>query len=393
MNPWLNHRRPRYVLVEGNGVNDKAIRREDLKKNSKTRLMVTKFTNGEECDFCFDLFLFPANMSGTPATSCFTITPTDGSVPGTSQNVSSHRQYMFHGEIESMQSLVPVLKAICIKRTAIMAITERGLKISCEEDSKTVQANAFIERNLFRLYEMRDESKPETLCFRMSDLLSALSILFPASKSSSEDATFGLQRSSVLKLKYENADRLKLQVISGDHSAMAYIQTFVPINLVVFSMSFVNKIILDASVLIDFWKSVDTASTYLQMRIENDHPWFEMNTESDRGRFVYRITAQSIHVEHYECTVPLSNRYEMTAMHCTLRPLLLASKVSIRMDGNGLLNLQFLVRLDNLNRTNQPPPPAQQPLNASGQLSSQSSTGESQKCIIEFFIVPSLDCD
>lgn len=333
-------------------------------------------------------------MSETQTTS-YTMTPNSEAVPGTSQSVSTGAsKYMFQGEIANMRALVPVLKSICIKRTAIMAITERGLKISCEEDSKTIQATAFIDRNLFQKYEMRNESKPESLCFRMSDLLNALSILFPECQSqSAENIPFGNANTSILRWKYECAERLKLQVINGDHSAMAYIQTFTPTKLVVFSMSFVNKVILDASVLIDFWKCADTASTHLHIKISSDEPWFELATESDRGRFVYRVTAQSIHVEHYECTVPISNRYEMTTMHCTLRPLLLASKISIRMDGNGLLNMQFLIRLDSTN-TEFLSLDKEAPLNSNANITSQmSNTTEIQKCFIEFFIVPSLDCE
>ena len=311
-----------------------------------------------------------------------------GVTPATGDEGQHAQRYMFQGEIEKVRALIPVLKAICIKRTAVMAITACGLKISCEEDSRAVQSTAFIDRNLFKKYELRDDS-PQSLCFRMSDLLSAISILFPI-RPQNEQQHF-LEHSNLLRIKFERLDRLKLQVVNGDHSAMAYIQTYQPVDLMVFSMAFVNKIIVDASALIDFWKCADTTSSHVRIRISDSDPWFEMSTDSNRGRFLNRITHQSSHVEHYECTVPLTNRYPMDSMKSTLRPLLLASRVSIRMDTQGLLNMQFLIRLDSdsddqstANSNNRQSSGLSTPQNA------QPMSQEVSACFVEFYIVPSV---
>lgn len=316
--------------------------------------------------------------------------------------------YILLAEIENIRALIPVLKAITIKKTAVMGITNRGLKITCEEESRVVQGALFVDKNMFQKYEMREENMALTIQFKMADLLTAISILFPNRPPSAvADLDFLDNSSNVLQIKYEREDRLKLQVVSGNHSAMAYIQTFLPDNLVIYSMAFVNKIILDASVLIDFWRCYDSQSTHVEIGISNEDQMFTMATESELGRFVYKVHSQSMHVEHYECTVPMKHRYEMHATRSTVRPLVLASKVSVRMDSSGLLNMQFLIRLEpdptgadystasNTSNRNANPVPAGMPNIATPpQARPQLSLSqEIQKCFIEFYLVPSVDLD
>ncbi len=272
---------------------------------------------------------------------------------GTSQilrpNPPSFAGPTFMGEIEGVRALIPLLKAITIRKHAVMAITDRGLKITCEETSRSVQASAFFDRNLFKRYQLPDD---RTLCFefRMADLLTALNILFPE-QHKSDDPLFDNSKVQ-LALKYPvvkdgGCEQLKLQVLGDHNEAAACVNTYNPDRLVVFNMSFVNKIIIDAEPLIDFWRCADSTSSHLTLGISNDiEVAFEMATKSDRGAFLNRISPESGYVEHYECTVPMKNQYLMEHMKSTLRPLILASKVSIRTDPQGLLNLQFLIRLD-----------------------------------------------
>lgn len=300
-------------------------------------------------------------------------------------------KYMFQGEIENARSLIPVLKAICIKRTAVMIFTDNGLKITCEEESCTVQASVFLDRKIFKKYDLKDNNS-KSLCFRMSDLLSALKVLLPELEPQNQDAIN--EHSNFLCIKYETIERLKLQVISGNHSAMATIQTFDPQELVVFSSAFVNKIIVDASVIIDFWKAADTTSPTVEVKISNGEHGFEMITESELGKFRNCISGESSHVEHFECTVPMGNKYEMDSMKATLRPLLLATKMSIRLNASGHLNMQFLIRLDtNLDNL---PSSDQNRTNTISSVTASNGTPSSSiesvhKCVIEFYIVPKLD--
>lgn len=298
-------------------------------------------------------------------------------------------KYLFCAEIENIQLLIPILKSICIKRMVVMAITDHGLKISCEEENRSVQAIVFLSKNLFFKYQMVNPSSPQTLCFKMSDFLTAISILFPKTQQKSSTSS----NHNFLKIKYENTERIKLQVTNDNHSVVAYIQTYNHSKLIVYSMSFVNKIIMDASVLVDFWRCADTTSTKLFMKIHENDPWFELSTDSDRGRFSQRISAHSAHIEHYECTVPMEECYEMTSMHFTLRPLILSSKVSLRTDSNGLLNMQFMIHLNNLDQLDNSAKLINSKSNLKLPLNSATPvlSMDSQKCFVEFFIIPSID--
>lgn len=309
----------------------------------------------------------------------------------------------FFGEIENVRVLIPLLKSITIKRIAVMAITERGLKITCEEVSRSVQASAFIDKNLFKRYDLPDNST-KSLAFRMSDLLTALNILFPEPHKS-DDPLFDTTKNA-LQIKFPaykegHCEQLKLQVITDHHEAAASINTYDPESLVVFSMAFINKIILDASVLIEFWKCADSSSSHIVIGISNTDDAFEMSTKSDRGSFLQRIDPESSHIEHYECTVPMSNHYLMEHMKSTLRPLLLATKVSVRTDQQGLLNMQFLIRLEGnvgvdtttsvgggggggaANRSSLP--------SQESSFSDADINDEVPKCFVEFYILPTVE--
>ncbi|KAH9388119.1 ssDNA endodeoxyribonuclease [Tyrophagus putrescentiae] len=248
---------------------------------------------------------------------------------GTSQilrpNPPSFAGPTFMGEIEGVRALIPLLKAITIRKHAVMAITDRGLKITCEETSRSVQASAFFDRNLFKRYQLPDD---RTLCFefRMADLLTALNILFPE-QHKSDDPLFDNSKVQ-LALKYPvvkdgGCEQLKLQVLGDHNEAAACVNTYNP-----GPAGGLQHIIIDAEPLIDFWRCADSTSSHLTLGISNDiEVAFEMATRSDRGAFLNRISPESGYVEHYECTVPMKNQYLMEHMKSTLRPLILASKV------------------------------------------------------------------
>ena len=59
---------------------------------------------------------------------------------------SAESDFRFEGEISEPKNLIPILRAIHIRTTSVMVITRTGLKITCQDCSKSLQANCFIDR-------------------------------------------------------------------------------------------------------------------------------------------------------------------------------------------------------------------------------------------------------
>jgi len=277
----------------------------------------------------------------------------------TSQVTNSESNFKFEGEISEAQRLIPMLRAIHIKKTTVMAITNRGLKMTCQDQSKCLQATSFVDRSLFNRYFMSEEEIPMTVCFRLADLLNVLTIFLLSDDKNRRQMSLS---GHTLKITYfGDSEKLLLCLSDETIATKAYIKTFNSEELMIFNMSFVNKIILTAESFIDFWKSVDVTSDWIQISIFNREPWLQFTTESERAKVNYSIDRDSDDVEQYQCSHEVTNRYKMSLLKFTLKALIHTSKLSIRTDSEGLLSLQFMIRLDG---------------------------HDNEHCFVEYFIVP-----
>lgn len=323
-----------------------------------------------------------ASTSATP-----TATPinsfNDSQFPGASQTsrvggVGSGRKYIFAGQIVNIKALMLVLKAVQVERTVAIVFTNRGLKVTSEDGYKSLQANAFIDRNLFTRYELEHPDEPKQICIHMADFLCALSLLFQNKRPKLGGGSFlDLDTDEVARLtiKLQQVDQLKLLVQNGNDSMAASIRTFEPIPLEVYAIPFVNKIIIDSILMIDYFRSLDTSAKVIQLSVPENNPGLELYTQSERGEYRYHITSGTESIQHYECSLPMTHQYEMSSFNRILRALLISPKVSIRFDARGFMNLQF-----SLNREE----------DAESQASNDDTTTDDY-CFIEYFLVPLSD--
>jgi hypothetical protein len=56
----------------------------------------------------------------------------------------------------------------------------------------------------------------------------------------------------------------------------AFINTFTAEELMIFNISFVNKIILSADAFMDFWRSADQTSDWVQISLYALEPWLQL---------------------------------------------------------------------------------------------------------------------
>ena len=144
-----------------------------------------------------------------------------------------------------------------------------------------------------------------------------------------------------------------------------------------------NKVILNAEPIIEFWKSADLSSDYIQVydcpskalisvllstiiqvSVYGREPYLQWTTESERARVNHNIHRDSEDVEQFLHSRDVSNRYKMSLMKTSLKALIHTSKLSVRTDEEGLLSLQFMIKLDQT---------------------------EIEHCFVEYFILPEVE--
>jgi hypothetical protein len=188
---------------------------------------------------------------------------------------------------------------------------------------------------------MTREDLSITLYFNLKDLLHVLTIFLSFDETNRRDSNHKL------KITYfQNSDKLVLYFSDELNATKAFIHTSNVEELVIFNMSFVNKIILTAEAFIDFWKSVDISSDWIEIAINNKEPWLQLSTESERAKVNYNIDRDSDDIEQYHCSVEVRNKYKMSLLKLSIKALFHTTKLSIRTDSEGLLSLQFMIKLD-----------------------------------------------
>lgn len=88
------------------------------------------------------------------------------------QTILANDNFTFMAKLDNVKNLSHILKAIHFKDLATVFVTDKGIKVTVE-DSKCLQANAFIEESVFDEFEVREEA---TFCINLNILQECLTI-------------------------------------------------------------------------------------------------------------------------------------------------------------------------------------------------------------------------
>uniref|UniRef100_A0A673YKA1 RAD1 homolog (S. pombe) n=1 Tax=Salmo trutta TaxID=8032 RepID=A0A673YKA1_SALTR len=78
-------------------------------------------------------------------------------MPLSTQSQTGGDNYVLVASLDNVRNLSNILKAITFKDHAIFNATPNGLKVTVE-DSKCLQANAFIQAEIFQEFTIREDS-------------------------------------------------------------------------------------------------------------------------------------------------------------------------------------------------------------------------------------------
>lgn len=260
-------------------------------------------------------------------------------MPLSTQSQPDHEQYVFVASMDNARNLSNILKAIAFKDHAIFSATPNGLKVTVE-DSKCLQANAFIQADIFQEFTIKEDLVG--LQVNLTVLLDCLNIF------GGSTAPGGV--STALRMCYKGYGYpLTLFLEEGGVVTVCKINTQEPEEPIDFefcSTDVTNKVILLSESLKEAFSELDMTSEVLQITMSPSQPYFRLSTFGNAGNAHYDYPKDSEMVELFRCDKTQTNRYKMSLLKPSTKALALSSKVSVRTDSRGFLSLQYLVRND-----------------------------------------------
>lgn len=270
------------------------------------------------------------------------------------QQPENDDRYVLLAKIDNARNVSNILKAIHFKESATVFASSMGFKVTVE-DSKCVQANAFIQEALFHEFLMKEDQI--TFKINLTVLLECLTIF---------GGTPG--ESTSLKMCYAGYGCPLILVLEEDGVLTdCSIKTLEPDEILDFnfcSTNVINKIIMKSECLKEAFSELDMTSDILQFLMSPDPPHFRLSTFGNAGSTHSDFPKESDMMESFQCTQTQTNRYKISLLKPSVKALALSTRVSIRTDNRGFLSLQFMIK------------------NEDGQV-----------CFVEFYCAPDEDVD
>ncbi|XP_061589643.1 cell cycle checkpoint protein RAD1 [Cololabis saira] len=259
-------------------------------------------------------------------------------MPLSTQSQGDDEQYVLVATLDNARNLSNILKAITFKDHAIFTVTPNGLKVTVE-DSKCLQANVFIQAEIFQEFTIKEDLVVFQL--NLTVLLDCLNIFGGSPIAGAPTA---------LRMCYRGYGYpLTLFLEEGGVVTGCKINTQEPEELIDFefcSTNVTNKVILQSDSLKEAFSELDMTSEVLQITMSPTQPFFRLSTFGNSGNAHYDYSKDSDMMELFKCTKTQMNRYKMSLLKPSTKALALSCKVSVRTDNRGFLSLQYLVRND-----------------------------------------------
>lgn len=253
------------------------------------------------------------------------------------------QQFAFLARMENIKVLSLLLKAISFKDRANIFISETGLKVSVE-DCKCAQMNAFINKDLFEEYVLRegmgDEPESNELAFSVS--LPAVIECLNVFGSSGDGA------SPHLKMCYAGYGHPFIMFIEhqGDITDCKIktreVEDCADFNFA--KANIISKVIMVSERLKDVFMEMDTSCELISFTITSH--LFSLATAGSAGDSTAEIPSSSDIVEIFSCSAPISAKYKLSMLRHGLKPLSFSERVSVRMDDREFLSMQHMIKTD-----------------------------------------------
>ncbi|GAU90093.1 hypothetical protein RvY_02562 [Ramazzottius varieornatus] len=251
----------------------------------------------------------------------------------------SHRGDVFIAKLESsnLKTVIRILKSISSKKIAHFHAVESGIKFIIQEPGR-FQMTAYLAKELFVQYDCR---KGEVR-FKVSleNVLNSLQMFV---------GIHGQATTALFTYKGEG-HALKIQIEESGFHTDCEIKTINVDELVEVDFRHEDRLcrvicksdcMRDAFQSILFWPS-----TAVTIKMSNRAPYFTLETVSDQGTSAATISKDSDYIENFECPNDIRFGYRQLMIKQAQKALAISEKTSIRIDGRGVLLMQFMIRTE-----------------------------------------------
>ncbi|KAJ8918918.1 hypothetical protein NQ315_016820 [Exocentrus adspersus] len=241
---------------------------------------------------------------------------------------------LFCAEITDFKIVHNVLRSIAIKDFAILRPMEEGLKVTLD-DMKCVETSAYIPCNMFSFYRI-SEKEDIVLKVSLKTLVEILNI-------------FGDDGNPNLKLTYNSPGSPLCLVMKHKDENITVdceIRTMNVDETRALSLADecdLNKIVINASILVDLLQRLDNFADEITLTISPDPPYFTLKATGIGGESEVNISKNSESVTVFQCIKTLTSQYSFNLIRQILKVMTYANKVAISTGESGLLGLQLVI--------------------------------------------------
>eukprot|EP00842_Homolaphlyctis_polyrhiza_P000030 jgi/Hompol1/1027/HPOL_004429-RA len=256
-----------------------------------------------------------------------------------------------------------------VLQKAYCTIAAEGIRLTAE-DSRTVQAKAYLPKSLFRDFKWSDNtqlSDLDELSFvvdirALTDCLTIFGAQQPSGSSSSatvgddhavnQGGAAGAQSSPVsLQLSYpKTGGELTLMLQDGNVVTACELATYDNEPITDLHAHFeerplISKIIMKSDWLKTAFAELDDTSSDLTLSISPVYPFLRMSASGLAGESDLDYPRDTEVLESFHCAMASTHRYKFTMLHPCMKALGMSIKTSIRVNEIGILSLQFMLQL------------------------------------------------
>lgn len=251
------------------------------------------------------------------------------------QSQITESQIRFVGRMDNIKMFYNSLKSVHIHNDVLVNWSDNGFK-AIVQDAKYLQGSVYVNKTCFSEYALLEDT---TIRINLAVLCDCLSIFANSGVDCSMKMIYkGDGSPLILILEQHGTDDL---VTECSIKTKTYEE---PLDFNIDDELGVNTIILRGSDFATLLNEINKSAEELEIFMSPKTPYFRLTVlgvvQSESKTEVAKTSEMII---TFSCDNECSNKYRMSHIRAMMKSLSLATKVAIRTDSTGLLNLQLMI--------------------------------------------------
>lgn len=251
------------------------------------------------------------------------------------QSQITDSQIRFVGRMDNIKMFYGALKSVQFHNDVLINWTDNGFKATVQ-DAKYLQGSVYVNKSCFTEYSLLEET---TIRLNLVVLCDCLSIFANSGVDCSMKMIYKGEGSPViLILEQHGNDDL---VTECSIKTKTYEE---PLDFAIDDEQGCNTIILRGADFATLLNEIDKSAEELEIFMSPKAPYFRLTVLGVvQSESKTEVAKSSEMIITFSCDNECSNKYRMSHIRGMMKSVLLATKVALRTDSTGLLNLQLMI--------------------------------------------------